>query len=71
MKKVTTATGKNVFVNLNGLRTANAFQAKNQNQDFWIALNYGAKTDKGQTENELVGPFQTMEAAETIIETLM
>ena len=70
MKKVETSTGKKVFVNINGLKTANVIQS-HRNQTFWIALNYGEKKDKGETVNELVGPFQTMEQAESVIESFM
>lgn len=70
MKKITTSTGKNVFVNTNGLRIAEAFKSKDK-EEFWVSLNYGHKSEKGERETQVIGSFQTLEQAENVILSLM
>lgn len=64
MKKIITSTGKLVFVNLIGLRTANIVKSKSK-EEWFIALNYGDST------NQLVGAFQSENLAEETLSSLV
>jgi hypothetical protein len=70
MKKVTTSNNRTVFINPNGLCTANAFLST-EKQEAWISLDYGKRDPQGKSINVLVGPFQTIELANSTIETLI
>jgi hypothetical protein len=70
MKKVTTSTGRTIYVSTKGLETAEPFKANNEKNEFWIRLNYGKFDNVGQQSSTLVGPFQSIEQAENVIQTL-
>lgn len=62
MKKTVNATGKTQFVNPIGLKTAEPFQEKGNQQRWWVRLNYGAKD-----EAMLIGPYSDEQTACNII----
>ena len=63
MKKTVNAVGKIQFVNATGLKTAEPFQEKGDQQRWWVRLNYGAKD-----EAMLIGPYSDELTACNIIE---